>query len=247
VTAPSAGLRGAGASPAIGPPGPFRLLQVAIAGFVILKAVDVALIGPQLLPAAMAVGLTVLLLGGAAAVLFAGRSSQPARTARIGWLLVSAAFGVMLTGPLYRNHVFFLLWVSAVLALFGDRGSRRLLLTSHLSVVYAFAAVTKLNPLWLSGASLEQWGARLFGVPVVLAAIATIVVEAVLAVAVWRPNRTWVVVAALMHVAFVIGVAGGPFDLLRLVVFNGASIALWWALWRERDDADTPVLAPLRR
>jgi hypothetical protein len=231
----------------IGPSGAFGALEVWLAGFVVLKTLDVALIGPQLLPPALAAGLTLGLLAGAAAVLFAGRSSRPQRTARCGWALIGVAFAVMLTGPLYRNHVFFLLWVSAILVLVGDRASRRLLLTSHLAVVYAFAGVVKLNPLWLSGASLEQWGARLFGVPVVLAAVATIVVELVLAFAVWRPNRTSLALAAVMHVAFVVGVAGGPFDLVRLVVFNGASIALWWALWRERQRADTPLLAPLRR
>lgn len=221
------------------------MLEVALAALVLLKAVDVALIGPRLLPSLLAIGLTTALLGGVADVLFAARAAHPTRTARLGWLLIAAAVAVMLAGPLYRNHVFFLAWVTVILALFGDRAHRRLLLTTHLSVVYTFAAITKLNPLWLSGESLASWGARLFGVSVIAAAIATVVVEAVLAVAVWRPNRGVVVIATGMHLAFIVGVAGGPYSLLRLVVFNGASIALWWALWRERQRNADPVLAPL--
>ncbi len=245
------------------------MLEVALAALVLLKAVDVALIGPRLLAPALAVALTGLLVLGSVTVLavpfverrlsasrrgsdigrarLAPTGTRPARIAQLGWLLIAAAVAVMLAGPLYRNHVFFLAWVTVILALFGDRAHRRLLLTTHLSVVYTFAAITKLNPLWLSGESLASWGARLFGVSVIAAAIATVVVEAVLAVAVWRPNRGVVVIATGMHLAFIVGVAGGPYSLLRLVVFNGASIALWWALWRERQRNADPVLAPLRR
>lgn len=247
MRSPSGPDRGPAERRQIGPPGPFGGAEACLAGFVVLKAVDVALVGPVLLPRLLAGGLVLALLGGAAMVLFAGRAARPERTARIGWAVMGVAFAVVLAGPLYRNHVVFLTWVSAILALFGDRAARRLLLTSHLAVVYAFAAVAKINPLWLSGASLEEWGARLFGLPVLVAAVATIVVEFVLAAAVWRPNRIGLAVAIAMHIAFVVALTGGPYGFLRLVVFNGASIVLWWALWRERRDTSTSPLEPLRR
>jgi hypothetical protein len=85
-----------------------------------------------------------------------------------------------------------------------------------------------------------------FGIPLVVLAWATVLVEGVLAVAVWWPSRGWLVLAAATHVGFVIGMGDDWLRSLRLTVFNVAILAIWVALVQVRERApDIPVLAPL--
>ena len=168
------------------------------------------------------------------------------RAPRQGAAISAIVLLVMAIGPMYRNHVAFLAWIAVLTAVARDEQEHRLLLTVHLSVVYAFATLAKLNPMWLSGEALEAQSAMEFGMPLPLLAWLTVIVEGVLAVAVWRPNRAWLAVALPTHVAFVIGMGGDWLTVLRLTVFNAAILAVWYALVRTREGSfDAPVLLPL--
>jgi hypothetical protein len=168
------------------------------------------------------------------------------RSPRPGAAMAAVVLLVLAAGPLYRNHVAFLAWVAALTAFSRDEQEHRLLLTVHLSVVYAFATFVKLSPVWLSGEALAARSVVDFGVPLVVLAWATVLVEGVLAVAVWWPSRRWLVLAAATHVSFVIGMGENWLESLRLTVFNVAILAIWVTLVEARERApDVPVLAPL--
>ena len=205
----------------------------------LLKAIDVmgssiVLFDSQLLAGALTAALVV------AALVWL-------RAPRQGAAIAAVVLLVMAVGPLYRNHVAFLAWIAVLTALARDEPEHRLLLTVHLSVVYAFATMAKLNPEWLSGEALAARSAVDLGVPWPLLAWLTVVVEGVLAVAVWRPNRGWLAVALPIHVAFVIGMGGDWLTVLRLTVFNAAILTVWFALVRMRElSPGAPVLQPLK-
>ena len=168
------------------------------------------------------------------------------RAPRPGAAMAAIVLLVMAAGPLYRNHVAFLAWIAVLTALARDEQEHRLLLTVHLSVVYAFATLVKLNPVWLSGEALAAWSVLDLGIPLALLAWLTVLVEGALAVGVWRPNRAWLAVAVGTHVAFVIGMGGDWLTVLRLTVFNAAILTVWYALVRARElGEDAPVLSPL--
>ena len=204
----------------------------------LLKAIDVmgssvVLFDSQLLAGALTAALVV-------AALVWLRAPRP------GAAIAAIVLLVMAAGPLYRNHVAFLGWIAALTALARDEQEHRLLLTVHLSVVYGFATLVKLNPVWLSGEALAVRSAVDIGIPWPLLAWLTIAVEGVLAVAVWRPNRGWLAIALPIHIAFVIGMGGDWLTVLRLTVFNAAILTVWYALVRARDlSDDAPVLLPL--
>ena len=170
------------------------------------------------------------------------------RHQRAGAGMAAIVLLVLAAGPLYRNHIAFLAWIAVLTALSRDEQEQRLLLTVHLSVVYAFATLVKLTPLWLSGDALAARPVLTFGIPVVVLAWATVIVEAALAVAVWRPSRGWFGVAIVTHVSFVVGMGASWLDALRLSVFNVAILTVWLALHRcFVQEPPAPVLAPVRR
>ena len=204
----------------------------------LLKSVDVAIYGSvqlenQLLTALFTGGLVV-----AALVWF--------RQPRAGAALAALLFVALTAGPLYRNHVVFLAWVTGLTALSSDEREQRLLLTVHLSVVYAFATIVKLTPVWLSGEALGSRPVISLGVPIVVLAWATVIVEGLLAVAAWRPNRWWFALAVATHVGFILGMGYTVMEFYGLIIFSLATLGVWAALLQARSDApDEPVLAPL--
>ena len=206
----------------------------------LLKAVDVLVVGSAVFDGPLVAG--SLTAGLAIAALVWLRWPRP------GAAMAAVALLVIAAGPLYRNHVAFLAWISVLVATARDEPEQRLLLTVHLSVVYAFATLVKLTPLWLSGEALAARSVLTFGLPLALLAWATVAVEAILAVAVWRPTRTWFALAVLTHVAFVIGMADTALEILRLSVFNVAILTMWYALLQAREQRPgAPVLAPVSR
>lgn len=239
-----------------------RRLRALLALAVAAKALDVLVVGTVVLGAWPALPLGLATMVGAVAVLAGLRARDdhdrradrrpPGRSEgrdleRFGWAIVTLALVAMLPTLLYRNHVAFLAWTAAALALTSDAAERRLLLTGHLAAVYGFAAVTKLQPEWWSGDILVGYEARLFAVPPAAAAWAALVAEAALAIAVWRPRPAWIGAAALMHAAFVIGMSVSLVGFGRLVIFNGAAVIVWLLVWEFGREAPGPVLAPLRR
>ena len=170
------------------------------------------------------------------------------RHQRAGAGMAAIVLLVLAVGPLYRNHIAFLAWIAVLTALSRDEHEQRLLLTVHLSVVYAFATMVKLTPLWLSGAALAARPVLSFGIPLSVLAWATVIVEAALAVTVWRPTRGWFGLAIVTHLGFVVGMGENWVEVLRLSVFNVAILAVWLALHRcYVQEPSTPVLAPVRR
>jgi hypothetical protein len=199
-----------------------RLIDRLLPWILLLKALDILVMAPILLDNA--------LLGALAPAALVVAALVWRRWPRPGAALAAIVLLVFAVGPLYRNHVAFLAWVAALWALGRDDAERRLLLTVHLSVVYAFATVVKLNPAWLSGAALEAREVVTLGVPVALLAWATVVVEGLLAVLVWRPQRRWLPLVLVVHIGFVVGMSDSVLELLRLIVFNAAIVTVWLAL-----------------
>ena len=206
----------------------------------VLKAADVLVTGSVLFDEPLVAGSLTAALVCAALVWV--------RWPRPGAAMAAVVLLVLAAGPLYRNHVAFLAWIALLVAISRDEPEQRLLLTVHLSVVYAFATIVKLHPLWLSGEALAARDVLTLGVPLEMLAWATVAVEGMLAVAVWRPTRAWFALAAVTHVVFVIGMGDVLLETLRLAVFNVAILAVWYALLTYREEhPGQPVLAPVSR
>ncbi|MTV25046.1 hypothetical protein FTX61_06390 [Nitriliruptoraceae bacterium ZYF776] len=141
----------------------------------------------------------------------------------------AAALATNLT-PAYRNHLALLVWVVVALLLFPDPQHERLALRWQLTIMYGFAAVTKVWPDWLSGAALEArtWIGPSLPEPMLLgAAWGTVAVEAVLAVAVWLRWRGWLYLAVAVHLGFLLFTHRDPIGIARLAIFGTLSIAVW--------------------
>ena len=104
----------------------------------------------------------------------------------------------------YYNHVLFIAWMSTSYAIFTDYRQLRLVVRSQLSIVYGFAGISKISPVWLSGAALTSRGVDLPEGLLVPVAVAAVLVEAYLAVALWLPplRAPTLVVGGGMHVGF---------------------------------------------
>ena len=143
----------------------------------------------------------------------------------------------------YYNHVYFLAWTSAAIAVFQDPHQLRTVLRAQLSIVYGFAAVAKIGPVWLSGLSLRVNAPLVPEFLVVPMAFAAIVIEGFLAVALWFPRlRPLVLVVAVpSHVGFWLLVANRPLVAWGLLTFNALTLGiLFWVTRREAKVA-TPV------
>lgn len=199
----------------------------------LLKAVDTALRGPGALPVAawvLALGSWVL----AGAVLGCGPRLSASRAA---WLVVLASGSLLAVDApidLRRQHLVLLLGVALAAAVAHDHGEGLLLWRVQLSVLYGVAAVAKMNESFLGGGVLAV-ALRDGPLPVlppagllVLAAAATIAVEALLAVTPWvrRLRRFGTVVAVLLHGGALLLLSSDPLVALRLLFFGGTAVLL---------------------
>jgi hypothetical protein len=195
----------------------FAFLLAAVAAYKSLEYL--AVFGPLLWTATGA----LLLLGAGLTI----------RRPDLGPLLIAAGALLANMTPAYRNHVALLFWLALTSGVFPDERQQRWLLRCTLTIMYAFAAAAKLWPTWLSGEALlaRTWLApHLPRSAVVGLAALTVLVEAALAIGVWRHWRGWFVLAVAMHVSFVAFTQTDPWDLGRLAVFGTLSIATWmWA------------------
>jgi len=163
---------------------------------------------------------------------------------RITGLILAAVMGYSLTldQQLYSSHLYLLSLIVLLLTLSeigrpdGSQSVWRwpiLLLQIQLSIVYFFAAVTKMNSLYLSGymlgANLRRNLPALFFNPRVLSAmaVASIVVELTLAVSFWIKDlrKGAVVLGLLLHLAMVVSLA--PNVAGQLAIFATACIAIY--------------------
>lgn len=184
----------------------------------------------------------VAVAGVAALALALGQHSRTAAVTLAGALAVALAAD----RQLYSNHLWLLICLSALLALTDCGAARSLdsrrrgsiepvqawpvrLLQIQLSVVYAFAAVTKLNPDYLSGrvlgAYLRPAFADLGAGPLAALAVASVSVEAFLAVALWLPplRRFAFALGIGFHLAILLSIESA----LPLTVFGLVSVAVY--------------------
>lgn len=197
----------------------------------------------SLLPAPSALGVQLgLMVGLLAAVclflgLFAGISAATGSA-----LLASALVWDQQT---YSSHHVLVMLLLAYLA-FARSGARwsipaargarqvrvpwwpQLLMMTQVTVLYLFAGLSKINPVFLSGGPLRGWMWIELPLPVFqLLAVATVVTEIFLAVALWIPRvRVLAVVAGLgLHISIVVGLTD---QTLVLIAFAAASMSTYW-------------------
>lgn len=153
-----------------------------------------------------------------------------------GWIVAGClGYVVLLDQQTYSNHLYLLVLLSGLLAL-PDGPTLRLLLKSQLTLVYVFAAVSKLNPAYLSGlliaGSLRPWFDWLrtpwLLVPLALGSIA---MELFIADQLWTKRRTLAAAAGVaLHLGFVL-----LMDNTRaLSVFGLACLGLYPLFWNDR-------------
>lgn len=172
----------------------------------------------------------------------------PLLIGRVGFLaLAGTAWAVQAFGPVPSASIVLVGWVALACALFEGEDRHRALWAVTVTV-YAFVALNKLTPEFLSGQILEAAAPR---VPWPwLAAPAAAAFELALAMAVWR--RWWWAsgVAAAMHTSFVAGMARDVPHAVSLLAFNALMVMLVWCV-RSGDaiaddhDAGTSVAAVL--
>ncbi|MDX2358724.1 HTTM domain-containing protein [Dietzia sp. PP-33] len=123
------------------------------------------------------------------------------------------------------------------------------LLKIQLTIVYAFAALTKINETYLSGSELYSsmvqaaaWQAVFRDDPspefLMIVSAASIMVEAFLAVGLWftRTRSIALVVGLCFHAGLVIAVTGG-FDLFAdLSIYGGLILALYLPFFQDELD-----------
>lgn len=167
-----------------------------------------------------------------------------------GFLLVACMLvTLLLDEQLYSNHLYLLAIEVLLLTLCGKakaHGPNKratlpawpvVLLKIQLSIVYIFAAVTKITPLFLSGAILylnlrrSGWLAlppslRTLPVLAVLSGVA-VITEIFLALALWsdKYRRIGVVVGVLFHLTLTLMIV--PEVAIQLLVFSLAVLALY--------------------
>lgn len=123
------------------------------------------------------------------------------------------------------NHVVLLGWVALILAFWTDDRTRRELVRVQLVVLYAFAALSKLNPAFLSGDVISD---RRDWLPFPQAlAFTAIVVETGMVLLLWRRSRLVLPAAVMLHAGLVVGwttdfVGHGP----GILIFNVMAVAL---------------------
>lgn len=159
-----------------------------------------------------------------------------------------AGFLTFIFGFGFYNHHTYLIVV--ICAIFVVGVSVPHLLRVQLTLVYAFAVITKLNETYLSGSELyasmvqhSAWQAAVGVDPapafLISVAAASIVVEAFLAVGLWfaRTRRAALVVGVCFHVGLVVAVTDSVDQCVNLVVYGGLMLALYIPFFHEEIDA----------
>lgn len=162
----------------------------------------------------------------------------------------------------YSNHLTLLVLLAAYLAAGNPGGawsldSRRLgrrtspwwpqlLVMTQITAVYLFAGLSKINEIYLSGEILAQHltGITLFQPVFGALAAGSVIVEVVLAFALWQPRTRAVacVVGVTMH-ASIAGLFGDPWILGAFGLLTVSAYPLF--LTRERWTHNEPALAPI--
>ncbi|MDV7999894.1 HTTM domain-containing protein [Rhodococcus sp. IEGM 1408] len=143
----------------------------------------------------------------------------------------------------YNHHTYL---ISVVCAIFVLGLNVPQLLKLQLAIVYTFAALTKVNETYLSGSELyasmvqHLFWQTVVGVDpepafLIAVSVASIVVEAFLAVGLWfaRTRRITLVIGLCFHLSLVVLVTAG-FDLfLDLAIYGGVMLSLYLPFFEE--------------
>jgi hypothetical protein len=190
-----------------------------------------------------AVPIFVVIWAGAALAFVVGM----ARRVSGAILLVALGYVLLLDQQTYSNHTYLLFLVTALLTFVAHSPDAAWLLKTQITIVYLFAALSKINPAFISGlviAGALKPAAATFGVPaawrgpeaLVPAALATIATEVFLARGLW--SARWRRTAAILG----IGLHGGTVLLMAnvqpLAVFGVTCVALY-PLFFAQDEPTT--------
>jgi hypothetical protein len=152
------------------------------------------------------------------------------RFPRSGSAAIAILTFALLIGGFYSNHMTLVMWIAITLAVFADDRQQRFVLRCQLTILYAFAAIAKLWPDWLSGGVISTtWVGPLLPDPLLQAAAwLTLLVEVLLAFGVWSPRRMWLWLALTTHLAIVVAsIQTLRGSLIQLFIFNGLAVAVW--------------------
>lgn len=158
----------------------------------------------------------------------------------------AGAWALLWDQQTYSNHLVLLTALSALLVLCRPAASWRLggsggptrvpawplvSLMTQVSVLYLFAALSKLNGYWLSGQLLEDHlRVTVPGAALPLMAAATVVIELVLAAGLWWGHRIWWLIAGAgvgLHVSIVL-MMNNPLPLLAFALLSWSVYPLFW-------------------
>lgn len=164
---------------------------------------------------------------------------------RPGWAVLAGLAVAGWLGPAERlasNHLVLIGWVATILAVSPSWAVRSYLLRVQAVVVYAFATLNKaVTPAFLTGHVIAS---RAPDVPLVPLSVATVLVEAWLALAVWRRSRWALPVAVVLHAAIVAAMGTRPYEWAMLASFNGIMVLVVYAATGPRFRAQKCSGAP---
>ncbi|SFR98517.1 Vitamin K-dependent gamma-carboxylase [Agrococcus baldri] len=170
-----------------------------------------------------------------------------------GAVIVLGAVDLLLLDRWYDYAVMIMGWLALALFIAPRRRHDQLFVARILlSTVYAFGALSKLQPSWLIGDNLLSLAAtrpaaawlEIFLVQpwLSIAATALVATELWMAVGLWIPRTRLItaVIGILLHIALtILATRGGMFGLLHLVALNGGLVLLYPAFWQRLLPAET--------
>lgn len=173
----------------------------------------------------------------------------------VAWFLVVAGY--------YANHAYLLATLAVMLSFTEcDPGRERVwappvyLLRAQITIVYAFAAIAKINPDFLTGNGLASWGFHswlaprsLLVMPLLPAmAVGTVLCELFVATMLWVPRVRPVAccVGVLLHLGMIVFISPNLLGVVELGMFAAMMIA-GYLLFLDRLPAPLRRLGPDRR
>ncbi|MDP3968948.1 MAG: HTTM domain-containing protein [Nocardioides sp.] len=199
-------------------------------------------LGMQDLAASRLILVWALAWGVVAVYLWLGRGVVPVSVA----VLVMSATDLFLLGLWADYAIMLIVWLALALMTAPHRPRDQLVVAKVLlSTVYAFAALSKLQPSWLMGDNLHKLAASrpqsawlepfLVQPWLSVAAAAVVVTELWLAIGLWfrRTRLLTAGVGVLLHLGLtILATHGGMLGLLHLVALNGGLVLIYPAFWQ---------------
>lgn len=209
------------------------VFRLAFAALCLAKAVDVAYRGGSAIGTLPSLGIGALWAAAAVCLALGYRVKLAAGTI----IALAAAVALLSNMALYNQHLYL---IASICAVFIIGQQMPTLLKAQLSIAYAFAAVTKLNEVFLSGtivyiSAIQRpvWE-TLVGVDpeawmLIAVSIAAVATEAFLAVGFWFRRTRWIalVVGVGFHLGMLVLMTADLPSLLRLSIFGFLMMILY--------------------